>query len=557
VSRIERLLLTGVLAVYTLWVRRFWFVTDDAFITFRYARNLARGLGPRFNLGVDPPVEGYSNFLWMLLCAGVEAAGLDVTAWPCLISVILGGVLVWRVFRYLLTSGLAAPMAAGGALMCALYTPFAVHATSGLATMPLALALFLCFEALIAPGPIRPWRAGLALVALALIRVEGIAWAAAVLALAVLIRREAADRRALLASVLGLGAVYGAYFTWRSGYYGLPFANTVYAKAAFSPARLSRGFDYVAVQLLTGLTPLLTLPAAARLLRGPGKALTLAITALALAPWAYAALVGGDFMTMGRFLVPGWAFSALLITQALAGWTAGTRPALRRAVTAGVIGLGVLSGFDIHPAPAALRAQLHYRLNRPVEKFRSEYAQWNYQRQNGRRWAALGRAMGYWLAPESRVVAGAIGAPGYYSDLFFYDANGLVTPEVLRQPPPPDAALRSPGHDREVSADFFLPEAPEVLRANLVRGPDCEAGAIDAFLQLTEDDWLAPLRLEGRERYILELRPLPPGDPWGSDTVLLYWERLADDADADAARAASERSLSAPCETLKRWSTHG
>ena len=42
---------------------------DDAFISFRYAANLARGDGLVFNPGM-PPVEGYTNFLWtVLFCA--------------------------------------------------------------------------------------------------------------------------------------------------------------------------------------------------------------------------------------------------------------------------------------------------------------------------------------------------------------------------------------------------------------------------------------------------------------------------------------------------------
>src|SRR5262245_34549479 len=53
-------------------VHRFWFVTDDAYISFRYARNLAHGFGLRYNVTENPPVEGYSNFLWTLLCAGIQ-----------------------------------------------------------------------------------------------------------------------------------------------------------------------------------------------------------------------------------------------------------------------------------------------------------------------------------------------------------------------------------------------------------------------------------------------------------------------------------------------------
>ena len=41
-----------------------WFLTDDAFISFRYARNLLEGHGLVFNRGER--IEGYSNFLWVL-----------------------------------------------------------------------------------------------------------------------------------------------------------------------------------------------------------------------------------------------------------------------------------------------------------------------------------------------------------------------------------------------------------------------------------------------------------------------------------------------------------
>src|SRR5262249_51597579 len=40
---------------------------DDAFISYRYAANLAHGFGPVFNPGER--VEGYSNFLWVVMMA--------------------------------------------------------------------------------------------------------------------------------------------------------------------------------------------------------------------------------------------------------------------------------------------------------------------------------------------------------------------------------------------------------------------------------------------------------------------------------------------------------
>ena len=44
------------------------FVPDDSYISFRYAENLANGHGLRFNTN-EQPVEGFSNLLWILVCA--------------------------------------------------------------------------------------------------------------------------------------------------------------------------------------------------------------------------------------------------------------------------------------------------------------------------------------------------------------------------------------------------------------------------------------------------------------------------------------------------------
>ena len=50
-----------------------WFLaTDDAFISFRYARNLLEGHGLVFNVGER--VEGYSNFLWTIELAAIWRA---------------------------------------------------------------------------------------------------------------------------------------------------------------------------------------------------------------------------------------------------------------------------------------------------------------------------------------------------------------------------------------------------------------------------------------------------------------------------------------------------
>ena len=43
------------------------YLSDDAFITMRYARNFAQGLGLVFNPGER--VEGFTSFLWTIILA--------------------------------------------------------------------------------------------------------------------------------------------------------------------------------------------------------------------------------------------------------------------------------------------------------------------------------------------------------------------------------------------------------------------------------------------------------------------------------------------------------
>ena len=71
-------------AVLIPHARLFDFVTDDAYISFRYARNLALSGQLVFNLGER--VEGYTNFLWTVILA----LGIKLGLGPVVLSRFLG-----------------------------------------------------------------------------------------------------------------------------------------------------------------------------------------------------------------------------------------------------------------------------------------------------------------------------------------------------------------------------------------------------------------------------------------------------------------------------------
>jgi arabinofuranosyltransferase len=69
-ARLCILLGAALVALVVGW-RLFWFLTDDSFISFRYASNGHLGYGYVWNFPPFRPVEGYTNFLWILLLDGV------------------------------------------------------------------------------------------------------------------------------------------------------------------------------------------------------------------------------------------------------------------------------------------------------------------------------------------------------------------------------------------------------------------------------------------------------------------------------------------------------
>ncbi|KGP63283.1 protein LphB [Legionella norrlandica] len=69
------------ISLYTAWD----FTTDDAYISWYYARQLVKGNGLLWHVSL-PPVEGYSNFLWVMIAALVIKLQLPLVTTMKIIS---------------------------------------------------------------------------------------------------------------------------------------------------------------------------------------------------------------------------------------------------------------------------------------------------------------------------------------------------------------------------------------------------------------------------------------------------------------------------------------
>ncbi len=103
--------LAVVLVTYAGW-RLFWFLTDDAFIAFRYASNSVLGYGLVWNPPPFRPVEGYTSFLWVRLLEGVwRLTGVDPTRTANWLSLAFGYATLALVARTLLRMRLSPALA--------------------------------------------------------------------------------------------------------------------------------------------------------------------------------------------------------------------------------------------------------------------------------------------------------------------------------------------------------------------------------------------------------------------------------------------------------------
>ena len=297
---------------------------DDAFISFRYARNLADGLGLVYNAGEH--VEGYTNLLWTLAIAGLMKLGfapettahvLGIACWFA-----LSLVLAWWSYARARREG--RPFLPLAAILNLVLADIQRWATGGLETSMFSLltATGLVLLAASAPRPARLLTVGTILALGCATRPDGVLFAAIGVAYAFGMRREAAFTMRLRDSAwvaLPLVLIGAALVTFKLRYYGDLFPTAFYSKSPLA-AYYSQGLLYIGLFFARNWFVVLFLAAALVLVRARAALLATRTNALFLAAFLvftfYVAHSAGDYM-YARRLLPALPFLWLLLEDLL------------------------------------------------------------------------------------------------------------------------------------------------------------------------------------------------------------------------------------------------
>jgi len=432
----------AILAAYVHEVRAHRFHNDDAFISFRYARHLADGLGLVWNPGER--VEGYTNFLWVLLVAGAMKLGARAEPFASAFLPVCGALLLLAAAAFTARrTGWRSPWVLAAPAALAACPSFTGWASSGMETMLFALLAFTGWTTFLAEREdptarrISPWL----LAGAALTRPDGLLFAglAGLVGLLDLARRRitTGDFLRWAAPVV---AIVGAHFLGRRAYYGFWWPNTFYAKVnSFQPGQGLRYLgEFQRVYSIGAFLPFALLPLFVRPRNGDAWLLL-----PVLAYTAYLVAIGGDTFEF-RFLVFLLPFVVVLVAGGFRT-LARLRPAglfapLGAAGSALLVAAFVRGGDPARSGDLAHQIRTRDQLDVVAET-------------NLEAGAELRELLDQGLLPRDLVICSpTVGALPYLTGLVTIDYHGLNDVRIARMPVANDGRL---AHEHEATIDYL------------------------------------------------------------------------------------------------------
>jgi len=321
-----RWLLAGglIVCVYVWHVWSVHYLADDGYIAFKYVDNLVRGDGLVFNPGER--VEGYNDFLWLILLAASKwlLPGVELVTIAGVLGTLFGVLTIAAAIQFSReVQEDAWPWGLVAGALIAAHPGLTAWATSGLETTMFAFVLF------IAAASYARWlRTGRGLVTstvlfslAALTRPEGgmlFVVTLAHLALTERVRTGMWLGRRVWISASVFALIFVPYFVWRYGYYGFLFPNTAYAKVGATIDQFRRGAADLRSYLLGTGSAVLLIPVAFAVWRRMRQDWVSYFGLLIAVHWTYIIYVGGDGLAFFRFFAYSAPIFYLLAEQGLA-----------------------------------------------------------------------------------------------------------------------------------------------------------------------------------------------------------------------------------------------
>lgn len=404
----------GLLVLFTFLQR---YPMDDAFISFRYADHLAKGLGLVWNPGQR--IEGFSNFLWTILLA----FGIRLGVAPESFSLFLASIAYCASLALTYLIGLRVIRTRWSSLLLVVAVAFTRSfyglATSGLETpLQIALTLGLVYLALRMVGREWNWKEGLVVSCFALLAVLNRLDALlpiGVIGYFILAGKSKRSARNLAAFPSLFLILLAIFLVWKAGYFGDVVPNSFHAKVR-GGGRIAYGLLYLHLfAACLFLYPTLLI-ASSGLVKAWRNRLDLRLISAVVVSWlGYIVWVGGDFMEF-RFLTPILPLLFLLIIE---GARQLSIPILKQAVPAMLL-VGVLhSNFG-------MEWLLFGEGIESISRIKSHLYQLDH-------WEMIGKRLGTLFGgSDVSIAVGAAGAMPYYSCLRTIDVMGLNDRQIPR-----------------------------------------------------------------------------------------------------------------------------
>ncbi len=454
-------------------------ITDDAYISFRYAKNLIHDKGLVFNEGEY--VEGYSNILWLLVISAFMRVGFE----PTIVSKFLGILffafnilLVYNISAYVFRKSRYRQITALLITLAFTLNPSVTYFATGGLEHSLFIFLLLVSSCLLFIVK-KPIYANLVFFLLILTRNEGLLF----FTLANIIfyfenKKEKKVVKEILASIILILVMISIYEAWRFVYYGSLLPNVFYVKATVTS--INDGLNYIAWYFVSyPILFLLGLGILYNMLFSKGIVKYYSVSSILYI--LYLIKIGGDFMAY-RLVTQVFAF--MLISGAF-----GFASFLKRFVTNKKIKAILISVIIVFGVIPLYKGEVYSEVSLDAKIL---------DIQKNSNWEDVGKKLKQENMPEgTRIAITAAGAIPYYSELYTLDMLGLNDNVISKK----QENEGRPGHRKQADFEYLVEK-----KVNFVIGHpqtlSCNEGCKKNLMGNT---WFLPKEVMQQQRVFLKL----------------------------------------------------